>query len=246
MPELATPRPAMPGSAMSEQIMPELNASIKGLAMPPEIARLPIDARGWPIPWFVDAPNGIPDHRVVDGRKFARAVRERRCWLCGGKLGRVKASVLGPMCAITRTVSEPPGHPQCAKFAIAGCPFLSKPRARRNEKNLPEERRDPAGMALDRNPGVAALWESLSQSKPFNPIHGTHGTLFEVGPLYRISWWCEGRPATRAEVIASLRGGLPALVDAARLDGEEGLAALSEAVSRVYPLLPAEEAHAHG
>lgn len=224
--------------------MVQLNAAIRDITRPLEVSRLQVDARGFIVPWFVDCgPAGDkPDHRVVDGRKFYRAIKEQRCWLCGGKLGRIKASVIGPMCAVNRITSEPPCHPQCAKYAVLACPFLSKPRARRNEKNLPEERREAAGIALDRNPGVSVIWESLSPSKPFRPQHGVQGTLFDLGPVHRVSWWCEGRPATRFEAMASLREGLPALHAVAAQEGDEAMAALGEAVLRTMQYLPGEVA----
>jgi hypothetical protein len=218
-----------------------LNAAIRGIRRPIEVERLPIDERGFVVPWFVDWPNGKPDHRVVDGRKFRQAIKEQRCWLCGGRLGRIKASVIGPMCAVNRITSEPPCHPQCARYAVQACPFLSRPRARRNERNLPEERQEAAGMALDRNPGVSVIWESLVKSRPFNPMYGTQGTLFDLGPPYRVTWWREGHPATRYEAMASIRDGLPALRQVAVAEGEEAVAALGEAMLRALQLLPADE-----
>jgi hypothetical protein len=220
----------------------DLNASIRDIPRPPQVAKLPVDERGFVVPWFVDCgEDGLhPDHRLVDTRKFVKAVKEQRCWLCGGKLGRIKASVIGPMCAINKITSEPPCHPDCAAYAIKACPFLSRPRARRNEKNLPEERRDAAGIALDRNPGVSVIWESLQSSKPFNPMQGQQGTLFDLGPVYRVSWWREGEPATREEALASIREGFPALLDVARQEGDEAVYALIEAANAVMPLLPGE------
>jgi hypothetical protein len=219
-----------------------LNAAIRDIPRPVEVARLPIDDRGFIVPWFVDWPNGKPDHRVVDGRKFAKAVKEHRCWLCGGKLGRIKASVIGPMCAVNRITSEPPCHPQCAKYAVQTCPFLSQPRARRNEKNLPEQRREAAGIAFDRNPGVSVIWESLIDSKPFRSMYGAPGTLFDLGPAYRVTWWCQGVPATRYEAMQSLKEGLPTLREVAVAEGEEAVAALGEAMLRCLKLLPGEVA----
>lgn len=227
--------------------MPErsaLNASIRDIPRPAGVAQLLIDERGFPVPWFVDCgPGGDkPDHRMVDGRKFKRAVREQRCWVCGGKLGRVRASVIGPMCAVNRITSEPASHPQCARYAVQACPFLSRPRARRNEKDLPEDRREAAGIALDRNPGVSVIWESLHASKPFDPQRGKPGILFDLGTPHRVTWWREGRPATRDEARESLTAGLPALLQVAAQEGPEAIEALAEATTKAMALFPEEAA----
>ena len=219
--------------------MNQLNASIRDIPQPLGVDQLPIDERGWPVPWFVYIDDaGKPDHRIIGPDKLGRAVREERCWLCGGKLGRVKASVIGPMCAVNRITSEPPCHPQCARYAVQSCPFLSKPRARRNEKDLPEESQKGAGIPLDRNPGVMVIWESLMRSKPFRPLQGAPGVLFDLGAPHRVTWWQEGRPATREEVLVSLKTGLPALREVAELEGQAAIDALRLATEKALALIP--------
>jgi hypothetical protein len=219
--------------------MNRLNASIREIPQPSGVDKLPVDERGFPVPWFVyiDAA-GKADHRVVGPGKLRLALREERCWLCGGKLGRVKASVIGPMCAVNRITSEPPCHPQCARYAVQSCPFLSKPRARRNEKGLPEEARTAAGIALDRNPGVTVIWESLMASKPFRPLQGAPGVLFDLGAPHRVTWWREGLPATREEALEALKTGLPALLEVAEQEGQAAIDALREAAEKARALLP--------
>jgi hypothetical protein len=48
---------------------------------------LPVDERGFPVPWFVAWFDGKPEFRAMDGLKWIRAVREHLCWVCGGRLG---------------------------------------------------------------------------------------------------------------------------------------------------------------
>src|SRR5438477_249547 len=76
---------------------------------------------------------GEPDFRCADKRKFHRALKEKRCWVCGDKLGVHLAFVIGPMCAVNKVTSEPPCHLECAEYSVRICPFLSRPRMRRNE-----------------------------------------------------------------------------------------------------------------
>ena len=129
--------------------------------IPLRMRSLPV-FRGYPVPWFVEwieQPDKTrePDFRITDGRKMARAHREKRCWVCGELLGIRLAFVIGPMCAINRISGEPPAHRDCAEFSAQACPFLSTPKERRREDRL------PPGVVfsetgLKRNPGVAMVW----------------------------------------------------------------------------------------
>jgi hypothetical protein len=76
--------------------------------LPERIKQLPIDERGYPIPWFVDWVDGKPEFRAMDGRKLVRAIKERLCWVCGQPLGVNLAFVAGPMCGINRVSSRTP------------------------------------------------------------------------------------------------------------------------------------------
>lgn len=60
---------------------------------------------------------------------------------------------------------------------------------------------------LPRNPGTMMLWitHGYSLVREVNP------PLFSIGPPVEVQWYCEGRTATRAEVLASIEGGLPKL-----------------------------------
>lgn len=205
--------------------------------MPDRIARLPRDSRGFPVPKFVHwMDDGTPDFRVIEPGWIADCHNHRRCWLCGGQLGRHLVFCIGPMCAVNRVNSEPPGHYDCMRFAARNCPFLTKPRMRRNEKDLPEHHVKAAGTPLGRNPGCCCLWITDSY-KPFKPHHGNEGVLFRLGNPSRLEFFAEGRPATRAEVMASVNSGLPSLEDVAKFDGPDGLKELTRSVERFFKLL---------
>lgn len=205
--------------------------------MPPRIAALRRDTRGFPVPWFVAWIDGAPDFRVIDPDKFNRALRHPCCWVCGGPLGVHRVFVIGPMCGVNRVTSEPPSHRDCAEFAARACPFLTHPRMRRNERDLPVNGVDAAGFHLDRNPGVICLWETPDY-RPFRVKQGSEGVLFSIGNPVQVDWWTQGREATREEVLASINSGLPELSRLAQLDGTDGIAELSRAYDRLMPLLP--------
>lgn len=183
--------------------------------LPDRMKRLPVDHRQFPVPWFVAWVDGEPQFPIADGEKYALAWRNRLCWVCGEKLGRFSSFVIGPMCAVNRTSSEPPSHRECAQFSARNCPFLTRPRMKRvGEENMPSGVRDPAGTMLARNPGVALVWTTLNPSV----FKVANGTLFNIGDPQSVEWYAEGRAASRAEVMASIESGLPALEDMCRKD----------------------------
>jgi hypothetical protein len=86
---------------------------------------------------------------------------------------------------------------------------------------------------LTRNPGVALVWTTRRYGLKHDP---GGGMLFDIGDPESVSWWCEGRAATREEVQHSIDTGLPALEEIAAEHGE--LAALAREVKRAEALLP--------
>jgi hypothetical protein len=208
--------------------------------MPERIAALPV-FRGFPIPWFVAYPNGPegePEFRVADARKWKAAVQMRPapCWVCGQQLGAYLAFVLGPMCGITRTTSEPACHRECAEWSILNCPFLTRPHMVRREDNLPEGVVEPGGNHLTRNAGVSLLWCTRSFSLFRGP---DRKYLIQVGDPLEVHCFAEGRRATRHEVDESVAGGLPSLIDLAKVDGPEAEAELVRQVQEFEFYLPA-------
>jgi hypothetical protein len=209
--------------------------------LPPKMRQLPVDHRGYPVPFFVEWVGGVPDHRLQDPTKLARCVREKRCWLCGDRLGRYLVFVIGPMCAVNRVSSEPPSHRECAEYAVSACPFLTRPHAQRREAGMLEEAQEVAGVMIKRNPGVVLLWVTRS----YRLARVANGVLFDVGDPVETHWYSEGRAATRAEVLAAIESGLPLLEEQARQDRPGALEALQQMLQRALRLVPKEEpAHA--
>lgn len=215
--------------------MPELNPAMPPL--PERFKKLPLDERGYPIPKFVyiDA-EGKPDFRVVRPDWIGRCYRGRLCWLCGEKLGRHFAFTIGPMCVINKTTSEPPSHLECAEFACRACPFLAFPNRKRDEHTpLPAEAKEPGGIMLRRNPGAIAIYVC----ETYKPFRAAGGTLFRIGEPSIVHWRAHGREATRAEVDASIKGGMPALRQLAEQQGPAAVRELIEQILEAEELLPA-------
>lgn len=196
---------------------------MNNVPIPPRMDLLPRDPDRpyFPVPWFVYWNEGKPDYRVIAPGKIVKAVRQNRCWLCGQVMGSMKAFVIGPMCAVNRTSAEPPSHCDCAEYAVKVCPFMTKPAMKRNEKNLPEDMKEAAGFGIKRNPGVVLVWETKTYT-PFRAHAGEDGVLFEIGNHAAISFWAEGRAATREEILLSIDSGIPILRKMADEDPKSG------------------------
>jgi hypothetical protein len=190
--------------------------------------------------------NGAPDFRIADDRKMTGAIMFRCCWICGGTLRNQTlglaatqyAYVIGPMCAVNRVSSEPPSHRDCALYAAQACPFLTTPGMRRRDTNMPVDVIDPEGVMIRRNPGVSLVWITNT----WRMVRGAR--LWDVAAPVKTHWLCEGRPATRDEVLASLDSGMPALrAEAERApDPEAALDELEWRYEHALDLLPAEPA----
>lgn len=215
--------------------------------VPKRLRKMPVEKRGYPVPWFVawldedrnllPAGEGTPDFRVIKPGAIAEAHNRKRCWMCGETLGAYVAFTIGPMCAINRICSEPPSHRDCAEFAARACPFLVRPHAKR--RPVPgADFSEVAGDAITHNPGAALVW--VTKHNRYSVRKDPDGKpLFNVGKPTEVMWICEGRDATRAEVLGSFEKGLPHLVDAAKAEGKHAEGALKLALERALPLVPA-------
>ena len=202
--------------------------------LPERFKALPVDERGFPVPWFVDWLDGKPVFQAADPRKFQRAIKYKRCWLCGQQLGSILAFVIGPMCGVNRVSSEPPSHRDCAEFAVKACPFLTRPMAKRSMRGMEGmPTKKPAGMMIERNPGVTLLWIT----KSYTCFRAPGGVLIRVGDPLQCEFYREGRAATREEVEDSVNSGLPLLEEPARQEGNAAVAALGAQVMQFNQLL---------
>jgi hypothetical protein len=182
--------------------------------------------------------SGEPEFRIMSQDRYALALRQRRCWVCGDKLGAHVSFVAGPMCAVNRTSAEPPSHRDCAEWSARNCPFLSRPHMRRREAGLPVVEEAP-GIAIKRNPGVIVVWTTKQgRYKPFEVPDG-RGVLFDMGEPLHVSWWAEGRLASREEILHSMSTGLPSLRELAEQEGVRAVRELDRYVDRAMGLVPA-------
>jgi hypothetical protein len=207
--------------------------------IPIRMMDLPIDERGYPVPWFVEWINGKPEFRLMNDTKWVKVVQLRLCWICGKQLGAFQCFVLGPMCGITRTTAEPPCHLSCARWAARFCPFLARPYMTRpgHEELTVRGARSMGGNAITRNPDVVLLWVARDYTV-WRP-EGDKSALIRIGDPTDWEWWAEGRKATRAEIDESIRTGLPYL-EAEACQEKGGMEDLNRRIAEFSRYLPAE------
>ena len=210
--------------------------------MPPRVARLPLDVRGFPVPWFVSWRDGAPLFPVVDAAKLALAWTGQRCWVCGEALGVWRGWIVGPMSVIEGATPEPPSHCDCAAFALTACPHLTSADARFSDAEA-----GSAGHVAQANisrirSSAAAIW--VTRGRGAAPFRAGDGVLFRLEPPTRLEWWAHRRPATGPEVRDAIAVGLPVL--RATAEAERRAAALEARLRWLESWLPAVEAQAPG
>lgn len=216
--------------------------------MPPNMARLPRDEAGRPIPWFAAVIDGKHDFRVIDARKIGLAVKAGLCWVCGKPLYAMKSFLVGPMCALNRVSAEPPSHLDCARYSARVCPFLITPGkvrrpmdpesgtslAQADQSAAVVEGEDIPGFMIMRNPGVALVWTTKTYKLELH-----NGLLFRLGDPAGMEFYAEGRAANRAEIDAAVQSGLPILRERAGTEGPKAVAALEAQLAGFTALLDA-------
>jgi hypothetical protein len=203
--------------------------------MPPKIATLPRDHRGFPVPWFVAWRDGAPYFPALDTPKWSRAIKHRLCWICGQPLGRVAVFPIGPMCIVNRITSEPGSHRDCAEYAVKVCPFLITPGMRR----VPVERHGPLAVAppgihSTGNPGAVALWAT----REWSILQTFNGPLIELGEPALVTWWARGELASPEDAAAAFTQGAARLISVAEIEGEKAVVACVLQVIAARKLLP--------
>lgn len=200
-----------------------VNQTIRAIGIPVRMRNRPVARNGFPVPFFVTTKDkeGEWDFRATERKTYVDAHNRQVCWVCGQLLGRYRTFVIGPMCAVNRTTSEPPCHRDCAEWSARVCPFMVNPRMRRNTVDVPDGYGElKVGIPLERNPGVIMLWHTeRGKYRAFTVKNGFMYRL-EVDPV-DVGWYSHGGPASREEVMASVNSGLPALWRVAKLDGPE-------------------------
>ena len=95
----------------------------------------------------------------------------------------------------------------------------------RRERGLPDDKIEPGGVMILRNPGVALVYSS----RDFSTFRVPNGILWDMGTAQPpLRWFAEGRPATVGEIMRSIETGMPLLAEVAKNEGSEAMAELED------------------
>lgn len=163
------------------------------IEMPPRVAALPRDGRGYPIPYTVQRDaTGKPDFRIVDPHKAKRAVQMRCCGICGEMLGARIAFVGGPLAMANRFFTDLPMHRDCAIYALRTCPFIAAPK-------FAYSRSIPADTVVSDNVSTNRPDQfGLGITKTFNVVLLNGEPVLRAGEFESIEWWRHGKREAHA------------------------------------------------
>ncbi len=186
---------------------------------PPQIAALPKDSLGRPIPFFSPRlPGGTTNLRLASAQKFDLAYRRRWCPVCGTPLGKLSAFVGRPQDVVLRTFAQPGSHPECMAYSLQHCPFLRGETRRRGSAGVPTDAVPPVQGCV---PG-AKVETPLALYCTARPVSRLPSGLFAAGPSRSVSWWWCGQrlPAHLAraadELVTQARRALAAPAEGPR------------------------------
>ncbi len=164
--------------------------NFRDIPMPPAVAALPRDPRGYPVFYMVQPPPGQPaDFRVQNMAHKERAALRRLCGICGRSLGRRAWFLGGPMCLGNHTFGEPPMHRECLDYALQVCPFLTTDigyNIAKAEKAMAEGQAYDPYAVLKKPPYMVLLEVAPNDYKPFSPDGKV--LLFNVARWQRLEW----------------------------------------------------------
>lgn len=161
----------------------------KAVTMPPRIARLPKDPRGFPVPFTAQVLNGKADLTVIDPKKWDKALRQSLCGICGAALLDDYYFVGGEMCAANRLFTDLPMHSECATYSLQVCPFLAAPKMayRKDSTRDAEAHRTLTSVSTER-PSRFMLGHALG----YELVSNGGEILLHAYPWFNLQWWKEG------------------------------------------------------
>jgi len=182
------------------------------MIMPPRIARLPKDKRGYPIPWNVLRGVGdAPIFTINDQTKHFQALRSKLCPICGERLGKWMWFVGGILSAFAPNGAyyDLPGHHECEQFALSTCPYLALP-VYLGRIDVPDPSKLPKDVVtrnITQIPERPEVFVSVASDDVKVVRIGAGGTpmIRPRRPYLAYEFWLHGESITAVEALPILR-----------------------------------------
>jgi len=179
------------------------------VTLPWQMAHLPKDHRGYPIPVnaYVDK-KGKAHFTINDEEKRQERFRKKQCHICGLPLTKLLCVVGGPGSAFDPKGAyiDGPMHAACCEYAMQVCPYLAAPHygKRIDDKLL---KPDDSDKTLFTDPTMMALRPPLfvvvrARGYTSTPFHGTKNTVQYIKPkrpYLSIGYWRNGERLLNTE-----------------------------------------------
>lgn len=166
------------------------------IEIPSFLSHLPVDERGYPIPYFVPVEKGKPNFRLLSQKKQELCFKNDLCGICGKKLVKDSYYIIGgPKTLASAVTVDPFMHKDCATYSMGSCPHMFYERTKRADM---DEVYDPGTMDLDKPP-MFYLIRSDKKLK-FNIINNVLHYNFRVHS-YIVYYYHEGVLTTSGEFI---------------------------------------------
>lgn len=108
--------------------------------IPTSLSHLPLDERGYPIPYFVSRYKGKIDFRMLNTHKQEEMIEKKICSICGKKLYKdYFYFISGPIGLKNQVCSDPAMHRECAEFSLKACPHMYFEKATRRDAGIDDD-----------------------------------------------------------------------------------------------------------
>jgi hypothetical protein len=182
------------------------------IPIPKRMRALGRDERGYPIPFIVmrEPDSGRPLFVVNDAERQIRAVKEKRCPICGSHLDSLIWWVGGPLSAFLEAgaYNDSGMHYECMEYALQVCPYLAMPNYLGSLTELATKQAMEAGVAtvIDHTmlPGRPAVFVAVAARRFTLIDHGAGYYSKPEQPYIAIQYWRHGKlldPAAARELI---------------------------------------------
>jgi hypothetical protein len=188
------------------------------VALPPRMAKLARDKRGYPIPYStLILPDGTPDFAAANEPIRLKCIFDHLCPICGDKLDYWVYFIGGPKSHESRVFFDPGMHEECARYSAAVCPFIRN-EGMRYRKVTPAQTAD--GIVHVRHPTESDVRPDkmgIFVTRKYEAVRSKAGLYIKASPWKNVEWIvAEGKvvlgmqmdgvtPIDHAEVLRQVR-----------------------------------------